>query len=172
MGDINLDMNVTNSLCDVSMVFDLTYLVNGPTCFKGDTPSSVDVLLSSEPQRFKCALNTRCSFSDFHNMTCVATKLHKPRISSKTIYYRRHKKFDDETFINDLQNNPFSICDVFGDVDDRLWSFNKLFSDIIDKNAPLKKKTLKKTYLTYLNSRLRRAIHRKICCITLIKRER
>ena len=146
MGDINLDMNFANSLCDVSMVFNLINLVNGPTCFKGDTPSSVDVLLSSEPQRFKSALNAQCSLSDFHNLTCVATKLHKPRVSPKTIYYRSYKKFDDETFINDVQNIPYSVCDVFEDVDDRLWSFNKLFSDVIDKNAPIKKKILKKTF--------------------------
>ena len=107
MGDINLDMNVTNSLCDVSMVFDLTNLIDAPICFKGDRPSSVDVLLSSEPQRSKCALYTRCSLSDFHNMTCVATKIHKPHISPKTIYYRSYKKFNDETFTNDVQNFPF-----------------------------------------------------------------
>ena len=161
MGDINLDINFANSLCDVSMVFNLTNLVNGPTCFKGDTPSSVDVLLSSEPKRFKCALNTRCSLSDFHNFTCVATKLHTPHTSPKTIHYRSYKKFNDDTFINDVQNIPFSVCDVFDDVDDRVWSFNRLFSDIIDKNAPTKKKTLKKPSLPYMNSRLRRAIHKK-----------
>ena len=161
MGDINLDMNFANSLCDVSMVFNLTNLVKGPTCFKGDTPSSVDVLLSSEPQRFKSALNAQCSLSDFHNLTCVATKLHKQRVSPKTIYYRSYKKFDDETFINDVQNIPFSVCDVFDDVDDRLWSFNKLFSDVIDKNAPIKKEILKKPSHPYMNSRLRRAIHKK-----------
>ena len=139
LGDMNLDMNVTNSLRDVSMVFDLTNLVDGPTCFKGDTPSSVDVLLSSEPQRFKCALNTRCSLNHFHNMTCVATKLHKP----KTIYYRSYKTFDDETFINDVQNIPFSVCDVFDDVDDRLWRINKLFSDITDKKPLWRRRLLK-----------------------------
>ena len=64
----------------------------------------------------------------------------------KTIYYRSYKKFDDETFINDVQNIPFSVCDVFDDVDDRLSSFNKLFSDVIDKNAPIKKEILKKTF--------------------------
>ena len=161
MGDINLDMNFANSLCDVSMVFNLTNLVNGPTCFKGDTPSSVDVLLSSEPQRFKSALNAQCSLSDFHNLTCVATKLHKPCVLPKTNNYHSYKKFDDETFINDVQNIPFSVCDVFDDVDDRLWSFNKLFSDVIDKDTPIKKKILKKTSLPYMNSRLRRAIHKK-----------
>ena len=40
-------------------------------------------------------------------MTCVATKLYKPHFSPKTIYYRSYKKFDDETFINDVQNIPF-----------------------------------------------------------------
>ena len=36
-----------------------------------------------------------------------------------------------------------------------------MFSDIIDKNAPIKKKTLKKPSLPYMNSSLRRAIHKK-----------
>ena len=67
MGDISLDINFANSLCDVSMVFNFTNLVNGPTCFKGGTPSSVNVLLSSEPRCFKSALNAQCSLSDFHN---------------------------------------------------------------------------------------------------------
>ena len=66
----------------------------------------------------------------FHNLTCVATKLHKPRVSPKTIYYRSYKTFDDEAFINYVQNIPFSVCDVFDDVDDRLWSFNKLLNTL------------------------------------------
>ena len=37
----------------------------------------------------------------------------------------------------------------------------KFFTDIIDKNAPVKKKTLKKPSLPYMNSSLRRAIHKK-----------
>ena len=86
---------------------------------------------------------------------------HKPYIAPKTIYYRSYKKFDDEIFLNDVQNIPFWVSDIFEDEDDRLWSFGKLFTDIIDKNAPVKKKTLKKPSLPYMNSSLRRAIHKK-----------
>ena len=93
--------------------------------------------------------------------SCVATKLHKPYIAPKTIYYRSYKKFDDEIFLNDVQNIPFWVSDIFEDEDDRLWSFGKLFTDIIDKNAPVKKKTIKKPSLPYMNSSLRRAIHKK-----------
>ena len=67
----------------------------------------------------------------------------------------------DETFINDVKYTPFSMCDIFYDHDDRLWSFNKLLSDVIDKNASVKKKIIKKPSVLYMNSRLRQAIHKK-----------
>ena len=161
MGDTNFDMNADNLLCDLCVTYNLTNLVGGPTCFKGNNPSAVDVLLSSEPKRFKGALNVISSLSDFHNVTCVASRLHKSYASPKTIIYRSYKKFDDETFINDVKYIPFSVCDIFDDHDDSLWSFNKLLSDVIDKNAPVKKKIIKKPSVPYMNIRLRQAIHKK-----------
>ena len=64
-------------------------------------------------------------------------------------------------FLDDVQNIPFGVSDVFEDEDDRLWSLGKLFSDIIDKNAPIKKRIFKKPSLPYMNSPLRRANHKK-----------
>lgn len=161
MGDINYDMNSENILGDLCVMYNLSNLVVGPTCFKSQNPSAVDVLLSSEPKRFKCSLNTPCSISDFHNFTCVATKLHKCHTLPKTIFYRSYKTFDEENFINDIKNIPFSICDIFDDEDDRLWSFSKLLSGVIDRNAPIKKKIIKKPSVPYMNSRLRKAMYRK-----------
>ena len=107
MGDMNFDMNSVNPPYDLCVMYNLSNLVVGPTCFKSDNPTAVDVLLSPEPKRFKCALNTSFSLSDFHNFTCVATKLHKCYTSPKTIFYRSYKKFDDESFINDVKIFPF-----------------------------------------------------------------
>ena len=136
MGDMNFDMNSDNPLC---VMYNLSNLVVGPTSFKSDNPTAVDVLLSSEPKRFKCALNTACSLSDFHNFTCVATKLHKCYMSPKTIFYRSYKKFDDESFINGVKNIPFSVCNICDDEDDRLWSFSKLLSNCYWEQRPCQK---------------------------------
>ena len=149
MGDTNLDVSHEKSLNNLCVVYNLSNLVDGSTCFKGDTPSLIDVLLSTEPKRFKNSLNSTCSISDFHNLTCVARKLHKPHIAPKAIYYRSYKRFDD-MFLNDVQNILFSVSDVLEDEEDRLWSFGKLFSDVIDKNAPIKKRTLQKPSLPYM----------------------
>ena len=45
-------MNHEKSLSDPCVVDSLSNLVDGPTCFKGDKPT-IDVLLSTEPKRFK-----------------------------------------------------------------------------------------------------------------------
>ena len=49
MGDTNFDMKTDNLLCDLCVTYNLKNLVGGPTCFKGENPTAVDVLLSSEP---------------------------------------------------------------------------------------------------------------------------
>ena len=120
MGDTNFDINSDNPLGDLCVMYSLSNVVVGSTCFKSDNPTAVDVLLSSEPKRFKCALNTSCSLSDFHNFTCVATKLQKCYTSPRTIFYRSNKKFYDENFMNYVKNIPFSVHAVFDDEDDRL----------------------------------------------------
>ena len=161
MGDPNLDINNEKPLCDICVVYNMSKLDDGAACFKGENPSSIDVLLSTGQKRFKSSLNITCSLSDFHNLTCVATKLHTPHIAPKTIYSRSYKKFDDEIFLDDVQNIPFWRSDGFDDEDDRLWSFGKLFSDAINENAPIQKKTLKKHSPPYMYNSLRRAIHKK-----------
>ena len=104
--------------------------------------------------------------------SCVATKLHKCYTSPRTIFYRSYKKFGDENFINDVKNIPFSVCDIFDDEDDRLWGFSELLSGVIDSNAPVKKKILKKPSVPYMNSRLRQAIHRKNMLRNAYKKEK
>ena len=105
---------------------------------------------------FKCALNTSWSLSDFHNVTRVAPKHRKCYTSSKTIFTKVKKNFDDGTFMNDVKNSSLSVCDIFDDEDDRLWCFSKLLSRVIDSNAPVKKNILKKPSVPY-----RQAIHGK-----------
>ena len=112
MGDTDFDMNHEKSLSNPCVVYNLSNLVDGQTCFKSDKPSSIDVLLSTEPKRFETPLNSTCSLSDSQNLTCVATKLHKPHIAPKTIYYRSYWNFDDDIFLNDVQNIPFWVSNI------------------------------------------------------------
>lgn len=63
--------------------------------------------------------------------------------------------------MKDLECTPFHVSQVFDDVDDQMWFHNTLLSNVIDKNAPRKQKSLTGNQLLYMNNQLRKAINVK-----------
>ena len=106
-------------------------------------------------------MNEVCGLSDFHNIVCTATRINVPIMKPRTICYRNYKHLDEEKYVNDVNNIPLSICDVFDDFDDKMWCFQALLQDVIDENVPIKQRTIKKPSVLYMNSKLRKSIHRK-----------
>ena len=51
-GDINHDMFKDNILHDLCDVYDLKNVIRGPTCFKGENPTLLDVFLTNKPSSF------------------------------------------------------------------------------------------------------------------------
>ena len=54
-----------------------------------------------------------------------------------------------------------NVCDVFDDANDNFWMYTLLLNDVVERHAPLKKKYVKKPSPVYMNSELRKAIHKK-----------
>ena len=135
---IDFDMNNENTLSNLCNTFDLRNLVNGPTRNKGATSTALDVILSSEPKRFKHTINEPCFLSDFHNIICTVTKLLCPPVVPRRICYRSYRHFNEESYVKDLHSAPFTICDIFDDPGDNALCFTKVPSDVMEKIAPLK----------------------------------
>ena len=82
--------------------------------------------------------------SDFHNLVCAATKLHKPHEVARQMTYRSFKMFDEVLYIKDLESAPLHVSGIFDDVDDQLWFHNALLTNVIDSHAPLKSRVIKR----------------------------
>ena len=160
-GDINYDMYKDNTLHDLCDIYDLKNSVNGPTCFKGEIPTLLDVFLTNKPNSFCHSINIDTGISDFHNLTGVVSKVHAPQSNNRLITYRSMKNFDHEEFTKDLSDVPFHICEIFDDVDDTVWAQQHLLSSIIDFHAPLKQRFLRKNQVPYMNALLRKMIHQR-----------
>ena len=111
-GDINYDMYKDNILHDLCDRYDLKNFVNGPTCFKGEIPTLLDVFLTNKPNSFCHSINIDTGISDFHNLTGVVSKAHAPVFNNRLITYRSMKTFDHEGFTRDLGDVPFHICEI------------------------------------------------------------
>ena len=164
IGDLNINMSCpsdANNLKDVMDMHGLYNLVHEPTCFKGKTPSLIDVILTCNVKRVVPTINFDTGLSDFHNMVCFATKIHVPRSQENVITYRSYKKFDDENFKHDVENAPYHVGEIFDDFDDKFWFQKKLMEGVINGHAPIKRRKAPKKPVPFMNAQLRKACHYK-----------
>ena len=77
------------------------------------------------------------------------------------IQYRSYKKFDEALFKHDIANAPYHVGNIFDDFDDIYWYNHMLIKYVMDDHAPLKRKRTVKKPVPFMNSKLRKACHRK-----------
>ena len=119
IGDLNVNFLLnSNQLTDICDTYDLRQTVKGPTCFKSvENPSLLDVLLTNCPKSLTKPINLSLGISDFHNYVSAATRINCPSNEPKIIYYRSFKNFDNDTYLEDLREEPFCVSQIFDDVD-------------------------------------------------------
>ena len=163
IGDVNVELlKPTHALSSILDLYSIKNVIQGPTCFKNVlNPTLLDIILTNKPLRVANVLNVSAGISDFHNLVCAATGLHKPDEVARQITYRTFKNFDEALYIKDLESAPLHVSGIFDDVDDQLWFHNALLTDIIDSHAPQKSCVIKKQQVPYMNGQLRKAINVK-----------
>ena len=95
-----------------------------------------------------------CSISD-HDLVYVQLRLKKERLKPVYITTRSFKNFDQDAFQNDIAKAPWSVVDVFDDVDDKLNAFHLIFNQILDHHAPIKDIKLRSRPNPYVNEEIR-----------------
>ena len=60
-------------------IYGLHDLIDQPTCFKGTTPSLIDVILVTNRRKYSGVLNCNCHISDVHNFIGAARRFAPPR---------------------------------------------------------------------------------------------
>ena len=149
---------VISELCDT---YGLHNLIDQPTCFKGTTPTVIDIILVTNRKKYSGVLNFNCPVSDFHNFIGAATRRFAPIRKPRHIFYRSYKNFDDTDFCKTVLSSPFHVGEIFDDVEDMAWFTSKLLSDIIDEYAPIKRKLVKQESVPYKNAQLRKAMYQR-----------
>ena len=142
MEDFNID--VTNKgtefdkLDESCHLFNLTSLVTSPTCFTQTHKPTTDLVLSNKGNCFQKTKVTETVLSDFHKLINIFLWSHFSRLKPIAIYYRNCKKFNEQKFLKDVKNKSFYFNS--DDPNDNYELITDLFSKIVNKDAPLKKK--------------------------------
>ena len=142
LGDLNCRLENSNNpeakvLINFCRSYNLSILINTPTRVTETSKSILDVILAWDTKQVQKATVMENSISD-HDLVYVTLRLKKPRSKPVYITTRSFKHYSPVNFNSDVSLAPWSIVDVFDDVEDKLYSFDMLFTEILDRHAPVK----------------------------------
>ena len=160
-GDMNSCPTKSPVISELYDLYGLHNLIDQPTCFKGATPSVIDVILVTNRKKYSGVLNCNCHISDVHNFNGAATRRYAPLRKPRHIFYRSYTNFDDAEFCSAVSSAPFHVCEILDDIEDMALFTSSLLSAIINEHAPMKRKLVKQESVPYMNARLRKAIYKR-----------
>ena len=157
-----------SSFCDT---FDLTSLINEPTCYKNpDDSSCIDLILTNNPLSFQNSCVVETGLSDFHRMMLTVTKITFQKLKHRLTNYRDYKHSNNEKFRDDLLSE---ISNSYLEFDNN--SFDEFFNmcrSTLDQHAPRKQKYARGNHIPFMNKTLSKEIMKRTKLRNTLLKER
>ena len=153
LGDFNSCIT-ENDMANFCETYNLTNLINEPTCYKNaENPSSIDLILTNRKKCFQNSVALETGLSDHHKMTVTILKTYFKKSEPVVISYRAYKHFNENAFRKDLLEQ----LQIFDKENMKYDNFKSIFIDVLNHHAPLKKKTVRANNAPFMNKTLSKA---------------
>ena len=155
LGDFNTSI-IDDTMTDFCQMYNLQNMINEPTCYKNvNNPSAIDLILTNRKTCFHNSMTIEIGLSEHHKMTVTVLKSYFKKKEPIKINYRCYKKYNENLFrielINLLQNSYVLDYD----------EFKKIFMQVLNIHAPMKKKFIRGNNAPFMNKTLSKAfMHR------------
>ena len=136
--------------CKIFKLSCLNTSSNKTNCYKGDTPTGIDHVITNIPKRFMKSMALETGISDHHKM--IMTLFCSTFAKDKPInfHYPCYKKFDLVQFQMELKEKLDEISNNLFDI------FLEEFETCLDKFAPLKEKKIRCIDSIFMTKSLRK----------------
>ena len=158
-------------MLDLLDIYDLYCLINKVTR-KTKTSETLLNLILTNNKRTTLTSGVVDTLKSDHSLVYTVLHSSASRLRSRKIFTRSLKTFSKQNFVRDMKIAPFHIMDLFDDVDDKLYTFEQLYLDILDEHAPLKHSHIRGKQVHYMTEEWRKAIRHRNKLWKIFTRER
>ena len=141
---------------DICDTFSLSNLVNGVTCVKSQSGTSINVMLTNRPRSIHNISLIETDLSDYRKMIVFVFRAFFKRLPAKVIEHRNYQTFDQNEFLQNLHQGLIK-SNSYND-EQQYDILTSIFRRVLDKHAPLKMKKLRGNQGKFMTKKLRKAI--------------
>ncbi len=126
----------------------LTQLVTSATRVNDKTQTLIDHIYTNNPDNIIESAVPLVAISDHYPVTCTIKLIGNSDKGPvhKQIRYRSDRQFEPDSFIADVQSQPWQIVDIYDDPSDSLNCFLEMFCSVLNAHAPIHKKRVKRMH--------------------------
>ncbi|MES9905540.1 MAG: reverse transcriptase family protein, partial [Sedimenticola sp.] len=152
LGDFNInlltDCSINKHWYDITHSSNLEQLISTPTRVSVRSETLIDHIYTNQPTNIIQTYVPKLAISDHYPIICTR------KLSSNTdkgpmhkvISYRSTKKFNEEAFFNDMQNQSWQLTELYDDPNYCLEVFINLYLSVLNKHAPQRTKRVKRLH--------------------------
>ena len=166
LGDFNIDLSKNNRshfkrlLNNLSCQLHLHQLITEPTRITETSQTTIDLIFVNNTQRIVRSGVIPCALSDHPLVFCVF-KAGVTKAPPRIIEYRSYKRYNKESFLQDLRNNNWSAAVDDNGINATVDNWCKFFTDIADLYAPIKKMKVKGVNIPWMTAELSQAMQQR-----------
>ncbi|XDV11531.1 hypothetical protein PO909_000447 [Leuciscus waleckii] len=162
LGDFNIDWfskkcYLRRKMITITNASNLKQIVTQPTriSLNGKFKSTcIDHIFTNVYELCSHVISVGVGCSD-HNLIITTKKTKLPKFGARIVYRRSYKTFDPNAFVEDVERSTWSVVCDEEDVNASLRIFMDRFVKIVDKHAPIRKRSIKGNNAPWLDAELK-----------------
>ena len=143
LGDLNVDFKPSikssnkSTLAELFDIYGLSQIIEEPTRITEKSSTMIDLCLTNTLSTVVDSGVIHLSISD-HSMVYIVRKAHYFQTGIRVVESRSMKKFNRDSFLNDLRQQPWGNVYHHGNPNEMWGTWKALLMNVIDKHAPLR----------------------------------
>ena len=140
--------------------FNLKNVINKATRITDTSTTLIDLVICSDTSKISHQGVCDLGISDHHLIYAIVNlKRKRQRPTLKTVY--DYKKVDLDSLRMDFAAAPWSICNIFDDLDDATWAWECLYKDIMKSHIQARRVKIRNGSLPWMNSSIRKELNKR-----------
>ena len=140
--------------------FNLKNVINKATRITDTSTTLIDLVIFSDTSKISHQGVCDLGISDHHLIYAIVNlKRKRQRPTLKTVY--DYKKVDLDSLRTDFAAAPWSICNIFDDLDDATWAWECLYKDIMKSHIQARRVKIRNGSLPWMNSSIRKELNKR-----------
>ena len=139
--------------------YSLKNVIREPTRISQNAQTIIDLIITSHPENINTTGVSHLGISD-HSLVYANLRMRKVKKKLMTATINNYKNFNTSQFKRDIECAPWSVCEIFTDIEDQVWAWQHLYQNIKQQHISTRKVRNREQKLPWITKDIKKELNK------------